>query len=381
MKYKFDTNAIHAGQKPDPVTGAVITPIYQTSTYEQESPGDYGSYNYSRMTNPTRTAFEDCLSVLEQGKYGLAFSSGMAAIDAVMRTLNPGDEVVSSTDLYGGSRKLFEELYKRYGIVFHYVNFAHPEELKSAINEKTKWIWLESPTNPLLKISDIGALAKIAHEKGIKVGVDNTFASPYLQNPLLLDADVVMHSVTKYIAGHSDVIMGALVVKDEGLYEDLKFYRNASGGIPGPQDVFLALRGVKTLSLRMKAHCENAKKVAEFLKNHTRVEKVFWPGLESHENHEIAKRQMRDFGGMVSLLIKDADKQAVSDRIKKMKIFTLAESLGGIESLVNHSTSMTHVGLSAEEKVEAGITDNLIRLSVGIEDIEDLLEDLSRLLD
>lgn len=381
MSYKFATKAIHAGQKPDPVTGAVITPIYQTSTYEQESPGNYGSYNYSRMTNPTRTAFEDCLAALEQGKYGLAFSSGMAAIDAIMRTLQPGDEVISSTDLYGGSRKLFEELYKRYGIVFHYVNFAHPEEVKAALNENTKWIWLESPTNPLLKISDIKVLSEIAHEKGVKVGVDNTFSSPYLQNPLLLGADVVMHSVTKYIAGHSDVILGALVVNDEKLYEDLKFYRNASGGIPGPQDVFLALRGVKTLALRMKAHCENAKKVAEFLNQHPQVEKVFWPGLENHENHEVAKRQMRDFGGMVSLLIKGADKKEVATRIKKMKIFTLAESLGGIESLVNHSTAMTHVGLNPEEKKEAGITDNLIRLSVGIEDIEDLLEDLSRLLD
>lgn len=381
MKYKFATQAIHAGQSPDPHSGSVITPIYQTSTYEQESPGNYGQYNYSRMTNPTRTAFEDCMAVLEKGKYGLAFSSGMAAIDTVMRTLKPGDEVISSTDLYGGTRKLFEEVYKRNGIRFHYVDFSKPEEIADAINEKTQWIWLESPTNPLLKISDIAAIAELAQEKGIKLGVDNTFASPYLQNPLELGADLVMHSVTKFIGGHSDVIMGALVVQEDDLYEDLKFYRNASGGIPGPQDVFLALRGIKTLPLRMQAHCRNAQKVAGFLDGHPAVEKVFWPGLESHENHAVAKQQMRDFGGMVSLLLKDADKETVFRKIAKLKIFTLAESLGGVESLINHSSSMTHVSLSDAEKEKAGISENLLRLSVGIEDVEDLIQDLSQFLE
>ncbi len=377
---KFATKAIHAGQEPDPTTGAVMTPIYQTSTYWQKSPGEHKGYEYSRGTNPTRKALEDCLAALENCRYGLAFSSGMGATDAVMKLLNPGDEVITGNDLYGGSYRIFTKIFSKYGIKFHFIDLSQPENMLPYINDKTKMIWIETPTNPTMQIIDIAGVSKIAKEKGLLLTVDNTFASPYLQNPADLGADIVMHSVTKYIGGHSDVVMGALLMNDEKLYKDLFFIYNACGATPGPQDSFLVLRGIKTLHLRMKAHCENGERVAHYLKNHPKVEKIYWPGFEDHPNHHIAKQQMRGFGGMVSIALKGADLQETYRIASRFKVFALAESLGGVESLINHPTSMTHGSIPKEEREKVGVTDNLLRLSVGVEDIDDLIADIEQAL-
>ncbi|WP_293917787.1 MULTISPECIES: cystathionine gamma-synthase [unclassified Sphingobacterium] len=380
MAYKFATKAIHAGQHADPTTGAVMTPIYQTSTYQQASPGDHKGFEYSRGTNPTRKALEDCLAALENGKHGLAFASGMAATDCVLRLLKPGDEVVTGDDLYGGSYRIFTKVYEQYGITFKFVNTSDAEAVQSAITDKTKLIWVETPTNPTLKLADIEAIGQIAKAANALYVVDNTFASPYLQNPLDLGADIVMHSATKYINGHSDVVMGALILNDDEVYKQLWFYYNACGGTPGPQDSFLALRGIKTLHLRMEAHCANGRKVAEFLKNHPKVETIYWPGFEDHPGHEIAKKQMRDFGGMISIVLKGADMQETFRISSRFKVFTLAESLGGVESLINHPATMTHGSIPKEAREKVGVVDNLLRLSVGIEDADDLIEDLKQAL-
>jgi len=377
---KFATKAIHAGQHPDPTTGAVMTPIYQTSTYWQKSPGDHKGYEYSRGTNPTRKALEDCIASLENAQYGLAFSSGMAATDTVLRLLRPGDEVITGNDLYGGSYRIFTKVFENYGIKFHFIDLSDPTNIRQYLSDKTKLIWIETPTNPTMQIIDIAAVGTIAKEAGILYVVDNTFASPYLQNPIDLGADIVMHSVTKYIAGHSDVVMGALVTNNEELYKQLFFYYNACGGTPGPQDSFLALRGIKTLHLRMKAHCENGRQVATYLKSHPRVEKIYWPGFEDHPNHNVAKKQMRDFGGMISIVLKNASLEDTFKVASSFKVFTLAESLGGVESLINHPATMTHGSIPKDVREKVGVVDNLIRISVGVEDIEDLLEDLKQAL-
>jgi cystathionine gamma-lyase len=377
---KFATKAIHAGQEPDPTTGAVMTPIYQTSTYWQKSPGDHQGYEYSRGTNPTRKALENCLAALENAKFALAFSSGMGATDAVMKLLQPGDEVITGDDLYGGSYRIFTKVFANYGIKFHFLDLSNPDIIREYANEKTKLIWIETPTNPTMQIVDIAAVTKIGKEKGLLTVVDNTFASPYLQNPIDLGADIVMHSVTKYIGGHSDVVMGALMMNDEDLYKRLFFIYNACGATPGPMDSFLVLRGIKTLHLRMKAHCENGRKIAEFLKTHPRVDKIYWPGFADHPNHEVAKKQMRDFGGMISITLKDADLQETFKVASSFKVFTLAESLGGVESLINHPVTMTHASIPKEAREKVGVVDNLLRLSVGVEDVDDLLEDLKQAL-
>lgn len=377
---KFATKAIHAGQEPDPSTGAVMTPIFQTSTYAQKAPGDNQGFEYSRGTNPTRQALEHCLAALENAKYGLAFSSGMGATDAVLRLLEPGDEVITGNDLYGGSYRIFTKVYAKYGIKFHFLDLSKPENVLPYINDKTKLVWIETPTNPTMQIVDIEGVAKITKEKGLLLAVDNTFASPYLQNPIDLGADIVMHSVTKYIGGHSDVVMGALLVNDDELYKKLWFVYNACGATPGPQDAFLVLRGIKTLHLRMKAHCENGEKVAHYLKNHPKIDKIYWPGFEDHPNHDIAKKQMRGFGGMVSITLKGADLAETFRIASSFNVFTLAESLGGVESLINHPTTMTHGSIPKEEREKVGVTDNLLRLSVGVEDIDDLLADLEQAL-
>jgi len=377
---KFATKAIHAGQEPDPTTGAVMTPIYQTSTYWQKSPGDNKGYEYSRGTNPTRKALEDCLAALENAKYGLAFSSGMGATDAVLKLLQPGDEVITGNDLYGGSYRIFTKIFTKYGIKFHFLDLSKPENMLPYINEKTKLVWIETPTNPTMQVIDIEGVARITKEKNLILTVDNTFASPYLQNPIDLGADIVMHSVTKYIGGHSDVVMGALVTNDEALYKELWFIYNACGATPGPQDSFLVLRGIKTLHLRMKAHCENGEKVARYLKEHPKVDKIYWPGFEDHPNYHIAKKQMRGFGGMISITLKGADLEETFRISSNFKVFTLAESLGGVESLINHPATMTHGSIPKAEREKVGVTDNLLRLSVGVEDIDDLLEDLANAL-
>lgn len=377
---KFATKAIHAGQEADPTTGAVMTPIYQTSTYKQASPGDHKGFEYSRGTNPTRKALEDCLAALENAQFGLAFASGMAATDTVLRLLKPGDEVLTGDDLYGGSYRIFTKVYAHYGIKFVFVNTSDPTEIENALTEKTKLIWLETPTNPTLKIADIEAIGAIAKKHKVLYVVDNTFASPYLQNPLDLGADIVMHSATKYLNGHSDVVMGALLLNNEDLYKQLWFYYNAVGGTPGPQDAFLALRGLKTLHVRMKAHCENARLVASFLKDHPKVEKIYWPGFPDHPGHDLAKKQMRDFGGMISIVLRDADLQETFRIASRFQVFTLAESLGGVESLINHPASMTHGSIPKETREKVGVVDNLLRLSVGIEDWEDLIADLKQVL-
>ncbi|GAA4792316.1 cystathionine gamma-synthase [Olivibacter ginsenosidimutans] len=377
---KFATKAIHAGQHPDPTTGAVMTPIYQTSTYWQKSPGEHQGYEYSRGTNPTRKALEDCLASLENAQFGLAFSSGMAATDTVLRLLRPGDEVITGNDLYGGSYRIFTKVFEHYGITFHFVDVTKPEHVASLISKKTKLIWVETPTNPTMQIVDIAAIAAVAKAADVLYVVDNTFASPYLQNPIDLGADIVMHSVTKYIAGHSDVVMGALVTNSEELYKQLFFYYNACGGTPGPQDSFLALRGIKTLHLRMKAHCENGRQVATFLRQHPKIEKVYWPGFEDHPNHDVAKKQMRDFGGMISIVLKNTSLQDTFKIASSFKIFSLAESLGGVESLINHPATMTHGSIPKEVREKVGVVDNLIRISVGVEDIDDLLADLKQAL-
>jgi cystathionine beta-lyase len=378
---KFGTKAVHAGAEPDPLTGAVMTPIYQTSTYAQESPSKHKGYAYARGANPTRDALQKSIAALENGNFGLCFSSGMGATDAVIKLLNPGDEVITSNDLYGGSYRMFKRVFERFGIKFHFIDVTNTENVKSYINEKTKLLWLETPSNPLMRITDIAACSAIAKKHNILVAVDNTFASPYLQNPLDLGAHIVMHSVTKYLGGHSDVIMGALVINDQKLRDDLFFILNSCGAVPSPNDCFLVLRGIKTLQLRMQRHCINGKEIAEFLVNHTKVGKVYWPGFSTHPNHEIAKKQMRDFGGMLSFTLKDDSQAKANLLMESVKLFTLAESLGGVESLINHPASMTHASIPKEERVKNGLSDSLIRLSVGIEDAEDLIDDLKAALE
>ncbi|HEX8425131.1 cystathionine gamma-synthase [Hymenobacter sp.] len=373
---KFGTKAIHAGVHPDPETGAIMTPIYQTSTYVQRSPGDHKGYEYSRTHNPTRTQLQNAVAALENGKHGLAFASGMAAIDAIVKLLQPGDEVISTNDLYGGSYRIFTKVFANYGIKFHFVPMHDMTAVEAAVTERTRLIWVETPTNPLLNVIDIAAASAVAKKAGALLVVDNTFSTPYLQTPLDLGADMVMHSLTKYMGGHSDVVMGAIVVQDDELHERLRFLQNACGGTPGPQDCFLVLRGLKTLHIRMQRHCENGRAVAEYLKTHPKVEKVFWPGFPDHPNHEAAARQMRDFGGMISFVLKGDKMEDAVAVLEKLELFTLAESLGGVESLSGHPASMTHASIPAEERRKAGLSDSLIRLSVGIEDIEDLLEDL-----
>jgi cystathionine gamma-lyase len=375
---KFGTKAIHAGVESDPTTGAIMTPIFQTSTYVQESPGKHKGYAYARGANPTRNQLQKNIAALENGKFGLCFSSGMGATDAVLRLLNPGDEVITSNDLYGGSYRLFTKVYERAGIKFHFVDLTDINNI--LITSKTKLLWIETPSNPLMRIIDIAGCVAIAKKHNIQVAVDNTFASPYLQNPLDLGADIVMHSVTKYLGGHSDVIMGALVVNDEQLYKDLAFIANSCGAVPGPQDSFLVLRGIKTLHLRMERHCSNGKKVAEFLRNHPKVGKVYWPGFADHPNHAIAKKQMNDFGGMLSFTLKNDSLENATALMESVEIFSLAESLGGVESLINHPASMTHASIPKEERIKNGLSDSLIRLSVGVEDAEDILKDLEQAL-
>ncbi len=377
---RFATKAIHAGQEPDPSTGAVMTPIFQTSTYAQKAPGDNQGYEYSRGTNPTRHALEKCLAALENAKFGLAFSSGMGATDAVMKLLIPGDEVITGNDLYGGSYRIFTKIFANYGIKFHFLDLSDPAIISQYANERTKMVWIETPTNPTMQIVDIEEIAKASKAKNLMLVVDNTFASPYLQNPIDLGADIVMHSVTKYIGGHSDVVMGALMMNDEDLYKRLWFIYNACGATPGPMDSFLVLRGIKTLHLRMKAHCENGRQVAEFLKTHPKVHKIYWPGFADHPNHEVAKKQMHDFGGMISITLKDADLEETFRVSSRFKVFTLAESLGGVESLINHPATMTHGSIPKQVREEVGVIDSLLRLSVGVEDIEDLIEDLKQAL-
>jgi cystathionine gamma-lyase len=375
-KHKFETKALHAGIEPDAATGAIMTPIYQTSTYAQPSPGVHKGYEYSRTLNPTRHVLERNLSALENGNHGLAFASGLAAIDACMRLLKPGDEVISTNDLYGGTYRLFTKNYQKYGMKFHLTGMQNAAESEPLINENTKMIWVETPTNPTMNIIDIEAFAAIAKKHNLILVVDNTFASPYLQNPLDLGADVVMHSVTKYIGGHSDVVMGFLAMNNDDLRDDLAFIQNSVGAICGPMDSFLVLRGIKTLALRMQRHCENGAKVAHWLKSHPRVEKVYWPGFESHPNHDVAKKQMRDFGGMISFSLKGDTLDDAFNVVSKMRVFTLAESLGGVESLAGHPASMTHAAIPKIEREKTGVTDSLIRLSVGIEHIDDLIHDL-----
>jgi cystathionine gamma-lyase len=375
-KYRFETLAVHAGVEPDPVTGAIMTPIYQTSTYVQELPGKHKGYAYARGKNPTRVALENSIAALEGANYGLCFSSGMGAMDAVIKLLNPGDEVITGDDLYGGTYRMYTKVFARLGIRFHFINMSDPAEVRKMINDKTRLIWLETPTNPTMKISDISAISAMAKAHGILLAVDNTFASPFLQNPLALGADIVMHSATKYLGGHSDVVMGALVCNDKNIYDQLAFILNACGANPGPMDCFLVLRGIKTLAIRMKQHCLNGKEVAHLLKNHPAVEHVYWPGFGDHPNHAVAAKQMKDFGGMVSFSLKDADLDKTFRIASSFKVFTLAESLGGVESLVNHPVTMTHASVPKAERDKAGVTDNLLRLSVGIEHQEDLLEDL-----
>ena len=377
---KFGTKAVHAGVAPDPSTGAIMTPIFQTSTYVQEEPAKHKGFAYARGANPTRSTLQKSLAALENGKFALCFSSGMGATDAVIKLLSSGDEVITSNDLYGRSYRMFKRVYERFGIKFHFTDLTNTANIQPLINSKTKLIWLETPSNPLMNIIDIQACVAIAKKHNLLVAVDNTFASPYLQNPLDLGADVVMHSVTKYLGGHSDVIMGALITNDEKLHQDLAFIHNSCGAVPGPQDSFLVLRGIKTLHLRMERHCLNGKKIAEFLKAHPKVGKVYWPGFTDHPNHAIAKKQMRDFGGMLSFTLKDDSLEKAFLLMKSVEIFSLAESLGGVESLVNHPASMTHASIPKEERIKNGLVDSLIRLSIGIEDAEDLIEDLTQAL-
>src|SRR5688572_15185136 len=377
---KFGTKAVHAGVSPDPTTGAIMTPIYQTSTYVQEEPAKHKGFAYARGANPTRKTLQASLAALENGKFALCFSSGMGATDAVIKLLNPGDEVITSNDLYGGSYRMFTKVYERFGIKFHFIDLTHTENIQSYLNSKTKLIWLETPSNPLMNIIDIQFYVDIAKKKNIFLAVDNTFASPYLQNPLDMGADIVMHSVTKYLGGHSDVIMGALITNDEKLHQDLAFIHNSCGAVPGPQDAFLVLRGIKTLHLRMERHCFNGRKIAEFLKAHPKVGKVYWPGFTDHPNHAVAKKQMRDFGGMLSFTLKDDSTDKAFTLMKSVELFALAESLGGVESLINHPSSMTHASIPKEERVKNGLVDSLIRLSIGVEDAEDLIDDLTQAL-
>jgi cystathionine beta-lyase/cystathionine gamma-synthase len=375
---KLATKFIRAGAEPDPTTGAIMTPIYQTSTYVQEAPGKNKGYEYARSQNPTRAALEEAFAVIENGKYGLAFSSGVAATDAVIKLLSAGDEVITGNDLYGGTYRLFTKIFERFGIKFSYVDATEVSTIKAAITSKTKLIWIETPTNPLLNITDIAAVAALANEHKILLAVDNTFASPYLQNPLDLGADIVMHSATKYLGGHSDVIQGCLMLNDKVLREQLYFIQKSSGAVPGPMDCFLVLRGIKTLHLRMQRHCENGEKIAHWLRQHPKVAKVYWCGFEDHPGYAIAKKQMRGFGGMISFTLKDESIEAANKVLSSTKLFSLAESLGGVESLINHPATMTHASIPREERIKNGLSDGLMRLSVGIEDADDLIEDLKR---
>jgi len=377
-KMHFNSAVIHGGQAPDKAYGAVMPPIYQTSTYAQTTPGGHQGFEYSRTHNPTRKALEQALASIEEGTYGLAFASGLAAMDAVLKLLQPGDEVVSTNDLYGGSYRLFTKVFEPLGISFRFVGMQNTETIAAALTKKTKLIWVETPTNPMMQVVDIKAIAQLAQQHKILLAVDNTFASPYLQQPLTLGADIVMHSATKYLGGHSDLILGSLVVNDETLAERLAFIQNASGAVPGPMDCFLTLRGIKTLAVRMQRHCENAAAIAYYLKKHPKIEKVYWPGFEEHPNHEVAKKQMKDFGGMLSFVTKGADYTAAIQIVERLELFTLAESLGGVESLAGHPASMTHASIPKAVREESGVVDALIRLSVGIENIDDLIADLEQ---
>lgn len=380
LSMKFGTKAIHAGLEPDPSTGAIMTPIFQTSTFAQESPGKHKGFAYARGKNPTRQALEKNIAALENGKFCLCFSSGMGATDAVVKLLRPGDEVITGNDLYGGTYRMFEMVYAHFGIKFHYIDLSKPENMLPLINANTKLLWVETPTNPTMRIIDIEGCAAIAKQHSLIFAVDNTFASPYLQNPLDLGADIVMHSVTKYLGGHSDVVMGALITNSDDLHLRLAFIHNSCGAVPGPMDSFLVLRGIKTLHLRMERHCQNGKKIAHFLRQHPRIEKVFYPGFEDHPNHDIAKKQMRDFGGMISVTLKDDSLEETFRIASSFEVFSLAESLGGVESLVNHPVTMTHASVPKAEREKVGVTDNLLRFSVGVEDVEDLLADLEQAL-
>ena len=377
---KFNTKVIHAGVHPDTATGAIMTPIYQTSTYVQEDIGVHKGFEYSRTGNPTRAALENNLAAIEGGKYGACFGSGLAAIDAVIKMLKPGDEVISTNDLYGGSYRIFTTIFEKYSIKFHFVNMLDVKNIEEKINNNTKLIWAETPTNPMMNIIDVKSICDLARSKDIMVGVDNTFATPYLQNPLSLGADIVMHSVTKYLGGHSDVVMGALVTSDDKIAEEIYRIQNSSGAVCGPMDSFLVLRGIKTLHLRMQRHCENGEKVAHFLENHPIVDTVYWPGLKSHPNHDIAVSQMKDFGGMISFTLVGDKLESAKKVVSKTELFTLAESLGGVESLIGHPSTMTHASIPREERMKSGVVDSLIRLSVGIEDITDLINDLDNAL-
>ena len=377
---KFGTKAIHAGIEPDEATGAIMTPIYQTSTYVQEEIGKNKGYAYSRTQNPTRHALEKNLAALENGKFGACFGSGLAAIDCVMKMLNPGDEVISTSDLYGGTFRLFKTIFEKYGIKFHFVGMTDPAAVSEFVNDNTRLIWVETPTNPMMSIIDIEAMSEIAKRAKAMLCVDNTFATPYLQNPLDLGADIVMHSVTKYLGGHSDVVMGALITSDDKIAKEMYRIQNSSGAVTAPMDSFLTLRGIKTLHLRMQRHCENGEKVARFLADHPKVENVYWPGFESHPNHEVAKRQMRGFGGMISFSFVGNRLDDALDTVRRVKLFALAESLGGVESLIGHPVTMTHGAIPKEEREKTGVVDSLIRLSVGVEDAEDLIDDLKQAL-
>ena len=373
---KIDTKLIHAGAEPDPSTGAIMTPIFQTSTYVQEAPGKNKGFEYARSQNPTRKALEEAFAIIENGKFGLAFSSGVAATDAVIKLLGPGDEVICANDMYGGSYRLFTKVFEKFGIKFLYVDTTDVQNIANAVTANTKLVWLETPTNPLMNITDIAAVAAITQPQNILLAVDNTFASPYLQNPLDLGADIVMHSATKYLGGHSDVIHGCLMMNDADLREKLYFIQKSCGAVPGPMDCFLLLRGIKTLGVRMKAHCENGAKIAHWLRSHPKVAKVYWPGFEDHPGYAVAKKQMRDFGGMISFVLKDEGDTETKRVLSSTKLFALAESLGGVESLINHPATMTHASIPREERIKNGLSDSLIRLSVGIEDADDLIEDL-----
>ncbi|MEY2651698.1 MAG: hypothetical protein RLZZ321_791 [Bacteroidota bacterium] len=377
---KFATKAIHAGVHPDPATGAIMTPIYQTSTYVQDGVGNHKGYEYSRTQNPTRHALEKNIAAIENGKHGACFGSGLAAIDCIIKMLNPGDEVISTNDLYGGSYRIFNTIFAKYGIVFHFVDMQNPANVEALVNENTKLIWVETPTNPMMNIIDIEAMAQIAKSAKALLCVDNTFATPYLQNPLDLGADFVMHSVTKYLGGHSDVVMGALVCNDDALANEMYRIQNSSGAVTAPMDSFLVLRGIKTLHLRVQRHCENGIQIANYLQQHPKVAKVYWPGFETHPNHEVAKKQMRGFGGMISFTLKGDRLEDALSFVKNVEIFALAESLGGVESLIGHPATMTHASIPKEVREKSGVVDSLIRLSVGIEDAQDLIEDLDQAL-
>ena len=377
---KFATKAIHAGVHPDPATGAIMTPIYQTSTYVQDGVGNHKGYEYSRTQNPTRHALEKNIAAIENGKHGACFGSGLAAIDCVIKMLNPGDEIISTNDLYGGSYRIFNTIFAKYGLIFHFVDMQDPSAVEALVNANTKLIWVETPTNPMMNIIDIKAMATIAKKANAMLCVDNTFATPYLQNPLDLGADMVMHSVTKYLGGHSDVVMGALVCNDDALANEMYRIQNSSGAVTAPMDSFLVLRGIKTLHLRMQRHCENGEKIAHFLVGHPAVDKVYWPGFETHPNHHVAKVQMRGFGGMISFTLKGNQLEDALNLVKKVEIFALAESLGGVESLIGHPATMTHASIPKDVREKSGVVDSLIRLSVGVEDAEDLIADLQQAL-